>query len=99
PDQYGTLSLHDALPIFYSPVAGATGGVWRGRMADGALVLKVLRPGDDGSPRWRASSDEANGYYWRREARALAQGPLTEAFAGTPDRKSTRLNSSHVKIS
>lgn len=79
-----TRTPYDAEQL-YSPVAGATGGVWRVRMADGALVLKVLRPGDDGSPRWRASSDEANGYYWRREARALAQGPLTEAFAGTPD--------------
>src|SRR5690606_41411255 len=78
-----TLSLHDALPI--SPAC-----------LEPPHCLDRQRPHDAGVNRQRP---------WRRrqkENRSRARAGITElgrAFTIAPDRKSTRLNSSHVKIS
>src|SRR5690606_40142528 len=85
------LSLHDALPIFVIvalPVAAIDGPT--GRVTDAlvggsfALLVAILTPQDA-----------------RRRARQLAAASLSDLsqMLGTADRKSTRLNSSHVKIS
>src|SRR5690606_40132652 len=87
PGQFHTLSLHDALPIwsrFRAPGCGVDG-------PDRA------QPGRVGAPwlSWRGragAGPEAAG--WERAGSA----GVTEPGMGR-DRKSTRLNSSHVKIS
>src|SRR5690606_41935886 len=87
-----TLSLHDALPIFglqpppdldLGPIVGGEGGV-PSLGGDGDLGVRLA--GQGGDP----------------EAGAGAQHhdrPIRGALQGRPDRKSTRLNSSHVKTS
>src|SRR5690242_20808049 len=79
------LSLHDALPIYVKRLRG---------LADGVDVDHERRRGELLAPRF----DERTG---------AAQAPLLGAgerhdhrvFRGIRDRKSTRLNSSHMSIS
>src|SRR5690606_41908930 len=84
-----TLSLHDALPISY---------VWRreDKAASAAAAEVAMKIGDesgDASAVVIAHIAEGERARLRAEAADLGgQSPLT-------DRKSTRLNSSHVKIS
>src|SRR5690606_40145582 len=99
PSVSATLSLHDALPIFLvscadfrrRPVrerrlfAPARGGERDWKPVPRALALLAM-PEASGDPR-RAVRDV------REAGRGRAPG------RGAPDRKSTRLNSSHVKIS
>src|SRR5207253_10647643 len=93
PPRLSTLSLHDALPIFGRvEVAGDDrlihGGHWR-RHTEAAS-----RHRGHGLPRTRGQRDSHSD----RERRPLAASTRTTACR-PPDRKSTRLNSSHVAIS
>jgi hypothetical protein len=69
----------------------ATAGIWRVETADDTAVLKVLQAGAAaGSPRWPASTDPADPYYWRREALAYETGmafsaPRVRAVVDRPD--------------
>src|SRR5690606_41128240 len=80
-----SLSLHDALPIF--------GGAIRGR------VLQRLSRRHSARARGarRAAAGRPSGWRARHPCRSLR--PERRGRAGLADRKSTRLNSSHVKIS
>src|SRR5690606_41235794 len=83
-----TLSLHDALPIFGFRVAGkiASRSVDVGASVAAGEVIATL---DDTDFRHALASAQAQ----ERAAEAAARRAAAE------DRKSTRLNSSHVKIS
>src|SRR5690606_41991061 len=90
-------SLHDALPIYAFRVTtrrrarGVVGGP--GPRVHGAIAAsRIRRERARGAP---ASSGQ--GAAPSHLARELARGPLTALRRA--DRKSTRLNSSHVKIS
>jgi Phosphotransferase enzyme family len=61
----------------------ATAGVWYVTAGSDSAVLKVVHDGGSGSPRWPASSDPADPYYWRREPCAYESG-LLDPF-GAPD--------------
>src|SRR5688500_19726714 len=85
-------SLHDALPILPAPVAGDGVGAaqdvrglaaWAGHRRDRAGGAGA---GDRGAAR-------------RRAADAGADRPGAGGAVARPDRKSTRLNSSHLVIS
>src|SRR5690606_40220324 len=78
-----TLSLHDALPIYPPALAETT----RGAQRRGLHLVRTVRPADPGPQPARHRDEE--------EREPLVRG---EPAAGQ-DRKSTRLNSSHVKIS
>src|SRR5690606_42106603 len=78
-----TLSLHDALPISATSRPAPHTG------SSAGSLFQLLR---DGEPRTRADLVSASGM-----ARSTVAGRIEELL-GT-DRKSTRLNSSHVKIS
>src|SRR5690606_41230155 len=87
---YYLLSLPDALPIFSGLSDSTTlGSTYAARMADASGV-----------------TDEAQKMAARREVRQWTRQVYRDeidarvsAALTTPDRKSTRLNSSHVKIS
>src|SRR5690606_41360913 len=84
PREAAALSLHDALPIYRHP------------------PRPVLRRPLDAEAHGRAPSGEGDAVDEQAEPRAgeqrvQAQAPLDRAV--DRDRKSTRLNSSHVKIS
>src|SRR5207253_10162462 len=87
-----TLSLHDALPIF-------------GRAGDGGEILRRARhPLDirgDRSDHGRHGCPELGDHALDRSCTLLMRGLLGALALGktTADRKSTRLNSSHVAIS
>src|SRR5207302_7636421 len=92
-----TLSLHDALPI----------SIGRELNVDAVLDCRMQRSGDrirvtaqlvsakDGAALWTASFDEKDSESFVLEDSISSQ--VAQAIAS--DRKSTRLNSSHVKIS
>jgi hypothetical protein len=46
---------------------GATVGVWRVRMADRSVVLKLLRLGAGSNVNWEASAEPGHPRWWRRE--------------------------------
>src|SRR5690606_40986746 len=89
-----TLSLHDALPI-----SAGTGNfhflLRRHRRAVAAAVSGALVGLADRGGMWLRAQP---GTVILRIARRQS-GPGHGAFGDGPDRKSTRLNSSHVKIS
>src|SRR5690606_41283990 len=84
------LSLHDALPIFVVALVHLD-------MVEHIAIEAQLRP--------RAHAGQIGGdvaaVVLEQQAVPLAQAVVVEVQAGvvTEDRKSTRLNSSHVKIS
>src|SRR5690606_41525315 len=88
-----TLSLHDALPISAGAVAARLAGAGRrGRST-------ALRPGGRRARESRAGV-LARGQGAGGAPRAAASArPVALPRADAEDRKSTRLNSSHVKIS
>src|SRR5690606_41861139 len=94
-----TLSLHDALPIAESK-AQATGEL-RAAEANAALARQKLARAQDLARQDFISSQALE--QARAEA-AVAENRLAQAreqrnvYAREQDRKSTRLNSSHVKI-
>src|SRR5690606_40980105 len=80
-----TLSLHDALPI-----SGGAAGVFRQEPARRGRLIPACQRGD---------ANELRGRVCRCGSRGQ-QGDLPQTRRrGGADRKSTRLNSSHVKIS
>src|SRR5690606_41759766 len=81
------LSLHDALPI-YGAAARARGRSRRAAAARRRARSPGGRPQRPGSTRGRAA-----------HAHDGARSPSTPCSHAAADRKSTRLNSSHVKIS
>src|SRR5690606_40726026 len=85
--EYSTLSLHDALPIYV--VKGATTDSIKIRLSDGREItpLRVL------------ADPETDVAVMPVEARSLVPARLGNSDELEIDRKSTRLNSSHVKIS
>src|SRR5690606_39815415 len=88
PTSLYTLALHDALPIFGS-AAGAAGAVQRLELSSSSGGLGVSA-GVAGVPVQPGASQQ------------LIAGALGQLGSDVPlvgDRKSTRLNSSHVKIS
>src|SRR5690606_39653943 len=89
-----TLSLHDALPISAGrPVAAGGAGI--GPQVANPIPAQAAMAGSStsrcqvGAGTWDASA-------WPRASPAVINHT---AAAKAPDRKSTRLNSSHVKIS
>src|SRR5690606_41668833 len=99
PPELYLLSLHDALPI--SEPAGSYGGVGYWVMApfmleDGGVVW--VNRGFVPENRAAAYADGGAGPEGTIEIEGIARRP-ERANSFTPDRKSTRLNSSHVKIS
>src|SRR5207253_8961613 len=79
------LSLHDALPISAGPVAGAAGG------DGGSSPCPRVPPAAEGQPGAAAPG--------RHNASPRGAGLHGRGGSGRRDRKSTRLNSSHVAIS
>src|SRR5690606_41726569 len=97
--QTRTLYLHDALPIFLPAVRPAVIEQAVSDAANGMAV--VLLPG----LRQAENLGDELLFFAREVARrkyaleVLILPELNEESEGNPDRKSTRLNSSHVKIS
>src|SRR5690606_41864647 len=89
------LSLHDALPISQLDI-GARGSVGQNRQAQGRAeeIVGVAVARQRGQPDHAAQRQP--GIEIGAGAFDVAQGSIVTAFG---DRKSTRLNSSHVKIS
>src|SRR5690606_41298806 len=89
-----TRNLHDALPIY-------CGNVPWSRSRAHAHGLRPTRPGPDGGPGAGVDPGEAAGrsdhLFLRRGQRRSAARRRPDAQAAPEDRKSTRLNSSHVK--
>src|SRR5690606_40905917 len=83
-----TLSLHDALPILVAILTGAGAGAAVGAVA-GGLVGALI---DLGVP-------EADAHRYAEGVRAGGTLLAVTTDDSRVDRKSTRLNSSHVKIS
>src|SRR5690606_41943944 len=81
--QVSALSLHDALPI--SRRKGLSDGTTQRRPRRDALAGDL-----------RLARGQGHGV---EEAQTTRPRPLPRILAQRPDRKSTRLNSSHVKIS
>src|SRR5690606_41460255 len=99
PSDIYTLSLHDALPIFdqwafLPPLLVAGIGLGSGFSAIFQVVLANVPPRDAG-----AGSGSLQAF--QQVGGALGVAIVGELFFGklSQDRKSTRLNSSHVKIS
>src|SRR5690606_41178874 len=83
-----TLSLHDALPI-YIIITGSQKAL---AMPPGLALISVSQKALD-----RAASQQNRGYYF--DLLEFLDNHQKGMTPSTPDRKSTRLNSSHVKIS
>src|SRR5207253_9362321 len=94
PPVTSTLSLHDALPILF------IGGVGAGARSDQRLrhvaLVEMHRPGERRGAVGLRGVHVGFRLQQRRERFLIA--PL-DGFEQTKDRKSTRLNSSHVAIS
>jgi hypothetical protein len=60
----------------------ATLGIWHVSTGSDSAVLKVVGEGAEGHPRWPASLDERNPYYWRREPLAYTSGLLERLSGG-----------------
>src|SRR5690606_40761456 len=95
PTRPSTLSLHDALPISHSVTSS---GRVRGSLRRG----QVAQIGDDGCPFGVVAQGDRHGGAGHAPARvreiAVERGFVPDEVCRL-DRKSTRLNSSHVKIS
>src|SRR5690606_41957371 len=87
-----TPSLHDALPIWFT------------REETTQLLNQVMKL-DLSAPEIAALDDRTEGWIAGLQLAALSikdhqdRSEFISAFTGSQDRKSTRLNSSHVKIS
>src|SRR5690606_41791599 len=89
PSSIFTLSLHDALPIYLNEAMFLGDRI--AVMRDGRIV-QIGTPED-------ILTDPANDYVMQFVQDVDRARVLTAAAIMEPDRKSTRLNSSHVKIS
>jgi hypothetical protein len=70
----GSMSIE---PLPHAAVASATAGLWRVRIGDRSVVVKLLAHApESGSPNWRSGEDESHWYYWGREAQAYRSGLL-----------------------
>src|SRR5256885_10783362 len=88
-----TLSLHDALPISNTDVARALG-------EPSALVrFWRIRPAGDGVCPLSVAASHAPVGSARLTSQLTETGVVGESLDKTQDRKSTRLNSSHLVIS
>src|SRR5690606_40312599 len=92
PTVLSTLSLHDALPILDARVLGLEPV----RQRDGVLHLRVRHDRDDER---LPTGAERTGTRTPRGGQERGQQNRQARQHTPPDRKSTRLNSSHVKIS
>src|SRR5690606_41864593 len=90
------LSLHDALPISLTDAStmGRTPMLRMASVAVAALALAACS-GGDGADGYAGNASVASPEY----AMAPAAPPMMYDKDAAADRKSTRLNSSHVKIS
>src|SRR5690606_40617522 len=98
PSKLSALALHDALPIFMDPqgrVRYATEVAERRRAKEAAPKVEITRPehGPGVTRSARVSVVETPPQPSDFERHVLRNTPIHQ------DRKSTRLNSSHVKIS
>src|SRR5207249_10905456 len=85
------LSLHDALPISCPSPA---------RPEPPSSRMRLRTPGSSATPPTAPPRDESRFRFWWRMECTAAQPRLTPFSTKTErDRKSTRLNSSHVSIS
>jgi hypothetical protein len=66
----------------YEPVASASRGIWRVRVADRSAVLKLVAHSDGGSVNWRSGADPSHWYYWQREVLAYDSGLLASLPGG-----------------
>src|SRR5207249_12340110 len=92
-----TLSLHDALPISMASFTMTT----QLELGDSGVLLVDLQPGDICTEFNQAVSKSTQGdpYYDAKVAKTWNVSDRNIKKAPKPDRKSTRLNSSHVSIS
>src|SRR5690606_40898891 len=81
------LSLHDALPICTAVAASSAAKAWRSRSPRSTLSRRRKK---------RSDGIQALGAVRLESASAISG---SAGLVSPPDRKSTRLNSSHVKIS
>src|SRR5207302_11123876 len=98
PDSY-PLSLHDALPILAGTarsVGSRAGRAWLTRRPSSYVIAEPLPVSTRLSTTPPATPIAGHVCRRARDGR-LAMSSITSP-ASTPDRKSTRLNSSHVKI-
>src|SRR5207249_10195792 len=92
-----TLSLHDALPICLAPAPALLQRQKSAGMADAA---RVEWGHGSRSCRGRAAyRDECDSAIGQNDAQRRFGGEAETLIGARPDRKSTRLNSSHVSIS
>src|SRR5699024_12177340 len=94
--QSHALSLHDALPIY---VGAVVGGHLRhiGAKRHGGGGVAVIDPA--GLHGYRRHFLAGDGLLWTKTPSLQGQKAVGRSQAGGGDRKSTRLNSSHVSIS
>src|SRR5690606_40875337 len=99
PDTLYTLSLHDALPISFAPWVGTLSTAYKS--AKSIVLNNVL--GQDFLKLTAGKGLRVGSVNVKLASKAVknANGTWTLTLASpvTADRKSTRLNSSHVKIS
>src|SRR5205814_7451819 len=90
-----TLSLHDALPISRAndertiPVAASVSGhmSWTSKTSGARRARAIARP---------ANPEVSGGWYAQTTSTEPVAGPPSTAAETAKDRKSTRLNSSHL---
>src|SRR5207249_11532086 len=99
PTRISTLSLHDALPIYIMKVGMSLNMLTKEGRTDASVVGEHLALGDLAEP-LGFDSVFALEHHFTGYAMSPSPTQLLSYIAGrTQDRKSTRLNSSHVSIS
>src|SRR5690606_39783591 len=89
------LSLHDALPIWFAPATGVFTSFFRTHGLAGNQMYRPAMALDDNGRLWAGSTDGLTGF----NPLDIEESVSEPSLRLTRDRKSTRLNSSHVKIS
>src|SRR5690606_42151871 len=97
PDRLSALSLHDALPIFHPDHLPALASQWQGKIAKTTEQVKHPLARLNVQPFHRAGHHGA--IDTRINLSEVHRMELHGQVELIQDRKSTRLNSSHVKIS
>src|SRR5699024_11464603 len=90
------LSLHDALPIWAADVPAL---VERAREGDARSVARLISLVEDASPAVREVAAALSPHTGHAQVLGLTGSPGVGKSTTTTDRKSTRLNSSHVSNS
>src|SRR5690606_41072793 len=93
------LTLHDALPIFKAPITALSLAAALAMLPLSAAMAEDQKTPSEAAIEAAAAAFEARMEAFGARAEAIAEDKaLSEVERETRDRKSTRLNSSHVKI-